>query len=38
MGIYLNPYIATFAVWFEGIFSGFGLTFVMINYLTDQKE
>jgi hypothetical protein len=38
MGIYLNPYIATFAVWVEGIFSGFGLTFIMINYLTDQKE
>lgn len=38
MGIHLNPYIATFAVWVEGIFSGFGLTFILINYLTDQKE
>ena len=38
MGMHLNPYIATFAVWVEGIFSGFGLTFIMINYLTDQKE
>jgi hypothetical protein len=38
MGIYLNEYIATFAVWFEGIFSGFILTFVLINFLSNQKE
>jgi hypothetical protein len=38
MGQYLNEYIATFAVWVEGIFSGFILTFILINYLTDQKE
>jgi hypothetical protein len=38
MGVYLNPYIATFAVWVEGIFSGFIMTFILINYLTDQKE
>jgi hypothetical protein len=38
MGIYLNEYIATFAVWFEGIFSGFIVTFVLINFLSNQKE
>jgi hypothetical protein len=38
MGAYLNEYIATFAVWIEGIFSGFIMTFILINFLTDQKE
>ena len=38
MGMYLNTYIATFAVWVEGIFSGFIMTFILINFLTDQKE
>ncbi len=38
MGPYLNEYIATFAVWFEGIFSGFIMTFILINFLTNQKE
>lgn len=38
MGPYLNAYIATFAVWVEGIFSGFIMTFILINFLTDQKE
>lgn len=38
MGQYLNTYIATFAVWVEGIFSGFIMTFILINFLTDQKE
>jgi hypothetical protein len=38
MGLYLNAYIATFAVWTEGIFSGFIMTFILINFLTNQKE
>lgn len=38
MGPYLNEYITTFAVWFEGIFSGLILTFILINFLADQKE
>jgi hypothetical protein len=38
MGPYLNEYTATFAVWVEGIFSGFIMTFILINFLTDQKE
>jgi hypothetical protein len=31
MGAYLNPYIATFAVWVEGTFSGLIATFIMCN-------
>lgn len=38
MGPYLNEYVSTFAVWLEGIFSGLILTFIMVNFLTDQKE
>ena len=33
LGPYLNPYIASFAVFLEGIFSGFGLTYLMVNYV-----
>ena len=33
LGPYLNPYIASFTVFLEGIFSGFGLTYLIINYL-----
>lgn len=33
MGEHLNVYIATSAVWFEGIFSGFMATFILINFL-----
>lgn len=36
-GIYLNAYIATFAVWMEGIFSGFTATFILINYINTTK-
>jgi hypothetical protein len=31
MGIHLNAWIATSAVWFEGIFSGFMATFLLVN-------
>lgn len=31
MGAYLDPYIATFAVWVEGIFSGLIATFILCN-------
>ncbi|HEX5172017.1 MAG TPA: DUF4199 domain-containing protein [Cyclobacteriaceae bacterium] len=31
MGKYLNPYIATYAVWIEGAFSGLIATFIMCN-------
>jgi len=34
---YMNTYIATFAVWIEGIFSGFIMTFVLINYLRTDR-
>ena len=37
MGRYLNPYIASFIVALEGVFSGLLATFVLINYMeTDQ--
>lgn len=34
---YMNTYIATFAVWIEGIFSGFIMTFILINYMKTDK-
>lgn len=37
LGAHLNTYIATFAVWVEGIFSGFMATFVLINYMETDK-
>lgn len=33
LGDYLDPYIATFSVWLEGIFSGFMATFIIVNYI-----
>ena len=37
MGQYLDAYIATFAVWFEGIFSGFIVTFLLTNFIHTDK-
>jgi hypothetical protein len=37
MGRYLNPYIASFIVALEGLFSGLLVTFILINYIpTDE--
>jgi hypothetical protein len=37
MGRYLNPYMASFIVALEGVFSGLLVTFVLINYVhTDE--
>jgi hypothetical protein len=37
MGQYLNPYIASFIVALEGVFSGLLFTFIIINYVpTDE--
>ncbi len=33
MGRYLNPYIASFIVALEGVFSGLLVTFIVINYV-----
>ena len=33
LGRFLNPYIASFVVFYEGIFSGFGLTYLLANYM-----
>lgn len=44
LGEYLDPYIASFSVWLEGIFSGFMATFILVNYIhtdnvnTDRVE
>lgn len=37
MGQYLDAYIATFAVWIEGIFSGFMATFILINFIHTDR-
>lgn len=33
LGFYLNPYIAAFVVQLEGLFSGFGLSYLLTNFL-----
>lgn len=38
LGVYMNEYVATFAVWFEGIFSGMIITFILTNYLYTIKH
>ncbi len=37
MGRYLNAYMASFIVALEGLFSGFLVTFVLINYLATDE-
>jgi hypothetical protein len=37
MGHYLNPYIASFIVALEGVFSGLLVTFILINYITTDE-
>ena len=37
MGRYLNPYIVSFIVALEGVFSGLLVTFVLINFLETGK-
>jgi hypothetical protein len=37
IGRYLNPYIASFAVMLEGIFSGFGLSYLLCNWMVTEK-
>ena len=37
MGRYLNPYIASFMVMLEGFFSGFLVTFVLLNWITTDE-
>jgi hypothetical protein len=39
MGRFLNPYIVSFIVALEGVFSGLLVTFVLINYInTDEPN
>jgi hypothetical protein len=37
MGRYLNPYIASFIVALEGVFSGLLVTFILINYVATDE-
>jgi hypothetical protein len=37
MGRYLNPYIVSFIVVLEGFFSGFLVTFVLLNWVTTDE-
>ncbi len=37
MGRYLNPYMASFIVLLEGFFSGFLVTFVLLNWITTDE-
>ncbi len=37
MGRFLNPYIASFIVVLEGFFSGFLVTFVLLNWVTTDE-
>lgn len=36
LGPYLDAYIATFAVWIEGIFSGMIVTFLLTNFIDTE--
>ena len=38
LGFYLNPYIASFIVSLEGVFSGLFVTFLLSNFLADRKH
>jgi hypothetical protein len=37
MGRYLNPYMASFIVALEGLFSGLLVTFILINYIATDE-
>ena len=37
MGMYLNTYIASYAVLLEGMFSGIFVTFVLLNWITTDR-
>jgi uncharacterized membrane protein len=37
LGRFLDPYMASFAVFYEGIFSGFGLTYLLANYMRTSE-
>jgi hypothetical protein len=36
LGIYMNPYIASFIVFFEGLFSGFGIAYMLTNFASSD--
>lgn len=38
LGFYLNPYIASFMVSLEGIFSGLFVTFMLANFMAERTR
>jgi hypothetical protein len=36
LGAYMNPYIASFVVFLEGIFSGFGVSYLLTNFASSD--
>jgi hypothetical protein len=36
MGLYLNPYICSFIVFLEGLFSGFAISFLLTNFFASD--
>lgn len=39
LGIYLDPYICSFAIFLEGLLSGFGMSYLLSNFMaTDRIE
>jgi hypothetical protein len=37
LGQYMNPYIASFIVFLEGLFSGFGMSYLMSNFASTDS-
>lgn len=37
LGYYINPYIASFIVMLEGLFSGFGISYLLTNFLSTDR-
>jgi hypothetical protein len=37
LGIHMNPYIASFIVFLEGLFSGFGMSYLMSNFAATDR-
>lgn len=38
LGYHLNPYMASFVVFLEGIFSGFGISYLMSNFAASDTK
>jgi hypothetical protein len=38
LGVYMNPYIASFIVFLEGLFSGFGVSYLITNFASSDTR